>query len=148
PYEITSFGHLRWIAANSARWDYKYIQKANISANLTSDDCYYDPSGWYPIGNSSIPFTGVYDGGGYKITGLSLNRMESFQGLFGEVRGGELKNIKVNNCHISAAHGSGALAGLVAGTVVTNCHSTGIVTVTESGTGWSSTGGLIGDVYA
>src|SRR5690606_32572810 len=31
---------------------------------------------------------------------------------------------------------------------VSNCHSTGVITVTESGTGWSNTGGLLGDVYS
>lgn len=61
--------------------------------------------GWTPIGSGDIfnptqakPFSGVFDGGGYSIVGLSITREEYGEtpaALFGYVRAAALKNLYV-----------------------------------------------------
>jgi len=52
-------------------------------------------AGFEPIGNSSNPFTGTFDGGGHKITNLYINRPSTNNvGLFGRTgSGSEIKDV-------------------------------------------------------
>jgi len=38
---------------------------------------------WEPIGNEQYPFAGIFEGNGYKITGLYINTDKDYQGLIG-----------------------------------------------------------------
>jgi hypothetical protein len=58
-----------------------------------SSSTYSSGQGWVPIGNDSTPFAGKFNGLNYKITGLTINRGASEQGLFGNLNGAELRNI-------------------------------------------------------
>ena len=44
------------------------------------------------IGSDAAPFTGVFDGGGYTLSGFSLTADADHMGLFGKVSGGTVKN--------------------------------------------------------
>ena len=66
---------------------------------------YSSGEGWLPIGNNSNRFTGHFDGGGFVITGLKINRPESdYIGLFGAIS----NDAKVTNCKIVDAVTSGS----------------------------------------
>jgi hypothetical protein len=97
--------------------------------------------GWQPIGTKDDLFTGTFDGQGYEIRNLFINRpipIESYVGLFGVVgEGGVVQNIGVVNADVTGYGGVGGLVGDNEGTV-SNSYSTGNVT----GTGW--VGGLVG----
>ena len=102
-YAVSTLGHLSWIAQNSSSWDKAYIQTTNIDATSTkywddtdanSDgDKYNDANditstgndeGFSPIGNSTSQFTSSYDGNGYSISGLTINRGSTNEvGMFG-----------------------------------------------------------------
>ncbi len=128
--------------------------------------------GWEPIGSFSYctvqqsfgeKFEGTFDGQGYDIRDLYINRPgESSIGLFGfVVEGGVIKNVSVINATVASSDGFDGLAGLNEGTVrnligylppgadvgslvglnegtVSNCHA--MVNVT----GDSDVGGLVG----
>lgn len=123
----------------------------NVRYNL--DECYIqtcdiDLSNYpmEPIGAGHEPFTGSYDGNGYKIKNLRLEG-DSIIGLFGLVREGELKSISIENGLIIGnqeyARGIGGLAGGVGdNTKVINCNFQGKVT------GGTIVGGLIGGAYS
>jgi len=98
-------------------------------------------AGWQPIGTYDDPFTGTFDGQGYEIYDLFINRpYEDDVGLFGYVsEGGVIKNLGVVNTDVTGLAGIGGLIGENAGTV-SNSYSTG--NVTDGGWGW--VGGLIG----
>jgi hypothetical protein len=98
-------------------------------------------AGWQPIGAFNATFTGTFDGQGYKIHDLFINRpYEDDVGLFGYVsEGGVIKNLGVVNTDVTGLAGVGGLIGENAGTV-SNSYSTG--NVTDGGWGW--VGGLIG----
>lgn len=110
-----------------------YIQVADI------DISGYD---WEPIGTAymSTPFIGKYDGGGYTISGLTINRpLDQGLGLFGEVEG-ELRNINITGFDITGLAGIGGIAMNIVGTVV-NCHVQGTIH------GDSNLGGLVNSMY-
>ena len=76
-------------------------------------------AGWQPIGTTDNPFTGTFDGQGYEIRDLFINRPdESYVGLFGWVgEGGVIKNLGVVNTDVTGLAGVGGLIGENAGTV-------------------------------
>ena len=100
--------------------------------------------GWQPIGTrvyGSIdqPFTGSFDGQGYEISDLSINRPdENSVALFGYVGcGAVIKNIGVVNANVTGDYNVGGLVGYSAGNV-TACYVTGSVA------GSVGVGGLVG----
>ena len=62
PYQIATIDNLAWLQAssNSSTWSMNYIQTADIDASVTAS--WNGGAGFSPIGNSSIKFTGSYDG--------------------------------------------------------------------------------------
>ena len=114
--------------------DYELTQ--NIDASDTMN--WNSGAGFAPIGTDSNPFTGIFDGQGYKITGLYINRSGTdYVGLFGYISG-EINNLGINNCQISGKDYVGSLAGCNLGTI-SNCYSTGSVS------GDNYVGGLVGN---
>jgi hypothetical protein len=94
-----------------------YTELASPSAN--------EGHGWQPIAY----FTGGFDGQGYEIRDLSIDRSgEDYVGLFGSVgTPGVIKNIGVVNTVVAGHYYVGALAGNKSG-IVSNCYATGSVT--------------------
>lgn len=54
---------------------------------------------WQPIGNSSAPFSGQFDGNGFIIKNLTISRPnELYQGLFGYISStGVITNLTLEN---------------------------------------------------
>ena len=100
-------------------------------------------SGMSPIGNSANPFTGIFDGNGYTISGVTIDLLESFEvGLFG-VSTGTIQDLAVSNFTITGRQNVGAIVGRLEGGTVTNC------TVSASTiNGYRNTGGAIGEAIA
>jgi len=106
--------------------------------------------GWQPIGTEDNLFTGTFDGQGYEIRDLFINRpSESYVGLFGAVnQSGGIKNIGVTNATVIGEDAVGGLVGVCYGTV-TNSYSTGSVTSeADAGglVGWNQ--GIVSNSYA
>ena len=98
---------------------------------------------WTPVGDSSTPFKGTFDGDGHKITGLKITS-GSYIGLFGYVgEGATIKNVNLVGANVFGVKRVGALIGQIKGNAtVSNCtvDSTSHVTGSDS-----NTGGLIGE---
>jgi len=117
---------------------------------------YGDPQkGWDPIGRGEA--IGSYDGGGYTIRNLFINRPNVDNvGFFGSLLWGKddapgrLSRIALENVTIVGRNRTGALAGHLgdahakasAQTVVKNCYASGTVS------GASIAGGLAGQVFS
>lgn len=109
----------------------------------------------------ATPFTGVFNGDGHKITGLTINdqnRESGYLALFGCVaRGGSVKNLELERVSIINAGMGAYLGGLVgrndAGTI-TNCGVNGTVDGGDDSAavgalvGWNDPGGKIIDCRA
>jgi len=126
PYEIATLEDLYWLSQTESAWAYKYfIQTADIDASETStwdmgdhdNDGGTTPEeymGFSPIGNLTTIFTGNYDGQGYSISNLYINRLGyEYIGLFGKIRtsGEKISNLDLLNCDITGKRYVGGLIG-------------------------------------
>jgi hypothetical protein len=96
--------------------------------------------GWQPIETWGHPFKGSFDGQGYEIRDLFINRPdESGVGLFGYVGvGGVIKNVNVVNATVTGGRYVGGLGGENKGTVSNSYSSSNV-------NGRFGIGGLMGD---
>lgn len=164
PYLISTPTQLR-VVAYLAEGN-KYFRQINdidlsgsYNANGTDTDkfIHYNNGKFYsPIGTSSAPFDGVYDGQGYKITGLKMERKdESDLGLFGVVAQKGTLVPTIRNVHLellapdaadTKANGIvgdkniGGIAGRISNALIENCSVT-VGTVT----GKNYVGGIVGN---
>jgi len=102
----------------------------------------WEPIGIYESGGSFAPFVGTFDGQGYEIRDLFIDRADEMAvGLFGAVvgwdEGGVIENVYVMNANVTGDVGVGGLVGLNGGTV-NSCCSNGNIT------GGSRVGGVVG----
>jgi len=95
--------------------------------------------GWQPIGTSDDPFTGTFDGQGYGIGDMFIDRPDqSAVGLFAAVdAGGLIQNARMLQVDVAGDWAVGALVGENWGDV-RNSYSDGAVTGTDC------VGGLVG----
>lgn len=107
----------------------------NIDAGETFE--WNDGTGFEPIG---VTFRGTFDGDGYSITSLFMNRSTSEVGLFASTSGGAVvENVVLENAEVTGEESVGGLVGHNEG-VVRNSRVTGTVT----GLGETSAGGVVG----
>jgi hypothetical protein len=81
--------------------------------------------GWEPIGTPDDPFTGSFNGQGYEIKDLFINRPdENYVGLFGLVdEGGVMENVAVVNATVAGKQHVGGLVGINEGTVTNSYYN-------------------------
>ena len=130
PYIIQSPAELLDLATRKYDKDLSkhYVLAENISLSGTR---------WTPIGDETVPFSGVFDGNGHSITGLSISGGNSkIIGLFG-YNNGVIKKLQVTGT-VSGTDSTGILAGFNTGEI-SQCWVTGSV----SGSGYS-VGALVG----
>ncbi len=132
PYKVASESDL-----SEARWcpDKHFRQIADVT--LTP--------GWLPIRGEGAadgqPFTGVYDGGGYAISGLAVDEQSTDDvGLFRVIAGsGKVTDLALNGVDVAGRTRVGALAGSV-------LESAEVSKLAVNGTvqGLDTVGGLVG----
>ncbi|MDO8623041.1 MAG: hypothetical protein Q7R52_02250, partial [archaeon] len=90
-----------------------YILTNNIDCSDTKN--WNHGAGFDPIGENGKPFTGSFDGKGYKISNLYINRgNENFVGLFGITASStksEIKNVVLENPFVKGQDNVGGFAG-------------------------------------
>jgi hypothetical protein len=142
PFHITSLTDLYALSQNSDYWGYSFIQTADIDASETCT--WNDGSGFSPIGNSSTKFTGTYNGQGYAIDSLTINKSNQiYVGLFGFTNGATISNVEINNGKLTGNYCVGGLVGYNYSSAITKCYVTGIVTGSDN-----YIGGLVGYNYS
>ncbi len=146
PYQVASPLHLY----NLRRYPGAcFEQTADIDLNTAP---WNEAEGWSPIGwvadgfdfDAQETFSGVFDGKGFVIRNLTLNRPAvAIQGLFGLMTGGEIRNVVMENADVHGDSDVGALVGVVQGGKVVHCRVSGSVT-----SQWHGVGGLVGRLEA
>ncbi|BAK70209.1 beta strand repeat-containing protein [Aliarcobacter butzleri] len=141
PYTITNWTQLQNINNSNILTQNYYF---NLLNNLNSSTAGYmgnTGAGWNPIGNYLNNFNGTFDGKGFTISDLYINRLsQSYVGLFGWISG-TIKNLGLVDENITGNSAVGGLVGINNGTIQ-NSYATGLVT----GSG-STIGGLVGQNY-
>ena len=138
PYIIKTAEELKLIAdkVNSGDTAYAsacYIMVNDIALNDVSnvDDWATEAPAneWTPIGNSTYPFTGTFDGNGYTISGLYINRPKEnndankFLGVFGYASDSSLiSNTTIDKSYIKGFSLIGAIVGQTQGSIK-NCNN-------------------------
>ncbi|MCF8332413.1 MAG: LamG domain-containing protein [Bacteroidales bacterium] len=181
PYQIATTADLIELSNTSADWSAYFIQTADIAFNADETQVDWNNSGsagptdgFSPIGNSTNNFSGSYNGSGYTIDNLFINRSSTDNiGLFGMIGDNvAINDLAVTNADITGKQYSSILCGRVDGSnsSIDNCETSGTLTGSVScgsmvgrGNGsisnshssatvsagissdWSDTGGLIGD---
>jgi hypothetical protein len=88
-----------------------------------------------------MPFQGVFDGGGFGITGLTVRSYSDYIGLFSCTDGADIKNLKIIDAFIEAHSYAGILCGVSNGGAIENCLVNGTVTAENDA------GGITGHSY-
>ena len=100
-----------------------------------------------PIGTSTYKFLGIFDGNGYEITGLNIERQGS-SALFNYIGiGGKIKNLGIRTARITVLSQSGDMLGGIFAVynegTISSCFATGDVELKESSGGGTVVGGLV-----
>lgn len=69
---------------------------------------------WTPIGNSSIAFTGNFDGNGHSVSGMFINTTSTHNGLFGN-SSGTVQNLTVENSWVSGGKNTAGVVAVLRG---------------------------------
>ncbi|MDD4223557.1 MAG: hypothetical protein PHD87_03120 [Candidatus Cloacimonetes bacterium] len=146
PYRVTQHQHLNNLRnyLNNQDVYFSLLNDIDLSGEFGSNGAYFNNgAGWIPIGTDANPFKGNFDGNGYKIDGLYINRpTESSLGLFGSTLYSSISNLHLSNVSITGNSYQGSLSGKVSSTSITNCISDGNLSAVSG----SYLGGLIGSI--
>jgi hypothetical protein len=151
PYKIGTVADWKELIAASGDWGKHFILLNDIDFGgvlLT------------PVGNSTTPFTGVFDGNGHTISRLALGScwfddesgwvcFANYVGLFGKNLG-TIRNLGLLDCHLEGRSYVGCLTAVNEG-IIQNCYSSGSVfglDITGGLVGWNGQGGMIVNCYS
>jgi hypothetical protein len=150
PYQISTAEQLAFLAqlVNAENETYNastvfYVLTNDIYLNNTDNWTAWGENTtglnhWTPIGtNPSKGFAANFNGNGYTVHGIYISTSFSNQGLFGDVTGGKIQNMGINQSYIKGDVAGGVAARIENGRI-TNCYNMGNVT------GNSNVGGITG----
>lgn len=108
----------------------EYGYNGELKTLLTTGEG-FKPIGAYLNSNTSIndetntPFMGTFDGDGHEIDGIRIVSEEKGKGLFGLVKGANIKNLGIGeNCFFNVNLVAGGIVGYTnAGTTIENCYN-------------------------
>ena len=154
PYLITTTAGLDLLATmvnNGDSFSGKYFK---LGANIEYDPNDLDEN-YTAIGvayeNGVHSFQGTFDGDGYTISGIRINKTgttkaDSYQGLFGYVYQGTVKNVTLSDAEITGYQYVGGIVGSSSGNI-TNCHVTDTVILHAVQNNAHYFGGIVGNSY-
>jgi len=148
PYQIANLTDLQQLSTTPTDWiaGKYFIQTADIDASDTqnwNNGQGFNPIGDYFEGDLSKRFKGSYNGNGFTINNLFINRPSTgYQGIFGHTYQATISNLGLVNANITGLHAVGGIAGEIWQTTISSCFCVGSIT------GLSSVGGLVGTHYS
>lgn len=117
---------------------------SNLDGILDAQDDYWDDGrGWNPVGSNTTPFTAIFDGQGFVIRNLMINRTSSFGGLFGVATNATFRRVRLEGdlLSITASSVTGGLVGIASATKIESSSVRGAVRSSSN-----AAGGLAGTV--
>ncbi len=101
---ISDNEELAYISTNAVTLADNYILTADIDLSAVPN--------WQPIGNSSNKFTGVLDGNGFIVQGITTSGY-AYSGLFGYMEGAVIRNLMIMANDIASSSNNSFTGGLV-----------------------------------
>lgn len=147
PYRIFNADQLNQVRNFLNNSDVYFSLEADIDlAPWLAENNPYE--GWQPIGTSSSPFKGMFNGNGHTISNLTINRPSTdYVGLFGYCSDGAIiENTTLAKCSIIGNYNVGGIVGCyytntINNDIVERCNVTGNIS------GGVNVGGVIGGVH-
>lgn len=134
PMEINNWVDLYNIGTDESTLNGNYKLMYDLTPGSIGYDTYassgaFNGAGWQPIGNSTKPFTGTFDGNGCTISGLVINGGTSEQiGLFGKIEyPATISNIGLIDVNITGGARVGGLVGWSKGGNISGSSVTGVI---------------------
>lgn len=90
---------------------------------------------WTPLGNKDLPFAGIFDGQGHKISGLCVKSTEEGAGFIGVSANAQLLNVKFVNGYIKNTTNRTGLIGLSYGAKIENVYTNLLIETYGNGVG-------------
>ena len=158
--ELANFAYYVNNHTTGAAYKNKYVE---LTADIILNDWVINENGsintsaqeWVPIGEYGVffndSFEGIFDGNGYTISGVYVNTEYSYNGLFGDLKHGSIKNLNVNDSYIvTGSKSTGGVVAYVHGTsfesdgvqLVVNCSFQGTIEGKDSNGEY--VGGIVG----
>ncbi|MEN6309824.1 MAG: GLUG motif-containing protein [Anaerohalosphaeraceae bacterium] len=118
PYKISTPADWQTLMTTPGDWGKHFVLTADI--DLGGEQT--------PVGNNTTPFVGRLDGGGYTISNVYIDLLDSdYVGLFGRIgAAGQVKNLKLIEVQVFGKRYTGGLCGANFGQI-TDCSVTGWV---------------------
>ena len=119
PYQIATVADLAKLSEVCAKEGDIYLNKhykQTADLDLTN-------AAFSPIGSEKAPFTGLYDGGNYSVSGIVIPASNTAAcGVFGYVKNATVKNLVVNGITNNGAGGEvGGVVGHAVNSTIENC---------------------------
>lgn len=139
PYRIADCTDLQAMNSNRAA---HYVLSGNVDCSASSG--WNGGAGFLPIGNPGAQFTGSFDGAGYTISGLTINRSGTpYVGLFGWVNTSyTIQRVGLTDVNIVSSSYGGGIAGAMENGTIDQVYTTGSVLTASH-----YTGGIVGYFY-
>ncbi|MEX2362230.1 MAG: LamG-like jellyroll fold domain-containing protein, partial [Balneolaceae bacterium] len=140
PFQVSTIEQLHAIRANLGS-NYVLMNDLDLtSASGTEGGKFWNSgNGFEPMGDYGSFFTGNFDGGGFAITGLYMNRAnQNYISLFGVItNSAKIQNLGLIDVNITGNYYTAGIAGSLYGynTTVSNCFITGSITAVGNYTG-------------
>ena len=118
----------------------------NLGINITlTENINLTDMEWTPIGtNYNNAYTGIFDGNGHTITGLTVTGSNDYAGLFGRIgSGGTVKNVKLEGVKIESDNDMSSVGGVAGDSYdgnIENCSVSGSVSGNNG-----TAGGVVGN---
>ena len=137
PYLISTPGEL-----NAMRQDRAAHYRLANDIDLGQTAAWDAGRGWTPVGGSAsgTRFTGTFDGAGFVLRNLVVNRpTTTYQGFFGYLDGARVRNLTLENADVHGGQYSGALSGYANASVLHNLRADVMIAGTSA-----NAGGMVG----
>ena len=120
---------------------YDYTGLGDTESNYTAIGGSFNDSMQY--------FQGHFDGKGHTVSGIRIYRSgtadpDKYQGLFGQIANGEVKNVSLSDACITGDDHTGGIVGLNNYGTIENCHVLSTVTVLGTKDKAHEHGGIVG----
>ena len=164
-YEIKSTDNLNDLAVyvngssiySTGEWEFKSHTCEGLTFKMTADIAFSHTTDWDDSakehnfdgigGTAAQDFCGTFEGDGHTISGIRINRIYPYQGLFARLNeNGRVSGITLTDTRIVGRKWSGGIVGQIRQGHVEDCHVTSTVSINVNRTRNMGYGGIVGVV--
>lgn len=149
PWIITTAGQLRAVSRDSR----ESVATDFAGKHFKLDaDISLDGENWEPVGSSTLPFAGIFDGNNKTISGMKISTISASKGIgfFAHTQAAEIKNLTITgtiDITATSATQTGGLIGQSHSTTLSgNIRSEVGITVKNTAAADIKTGGIVGEL--